>query len=85
MPRKKMIEKIFQRKNLHYRIRLTQKQAGLFAQQFEKQLSEEQLRILKIWFDNLKESNYLKKLFSTWRAGFRKNDWLRTIGMWWAL
>ena len=85
MPRKKLMEKFFQRKNLHYRIQLTQKQAQLFALQFEKQLSEEQLRILKLWYDNLNDSNYLRKLFSTWKAGFRKNDWLRTIGMWWAL
>ena len=85
MSRKKLMEKFFQRKNLHYRIRLTQKQARLFAQQFEKQLSEEQLCILKLWSDNLNESSYLRKLFSTWKAGFRKNDWLRTIGMWWAL
>lgn len=85
MPRKKLMEKFFQRKNLHYRIRLTQKQARLFALQFEKQLSEEQLCILKLWSDNLNESSYLRKLFSTWKAGFRKNDWLRTIGMWWAL
>ena len=85
MPRKKLIGKFFQRKNLHYRIRLTQKQARLFALQFEKQLSEEQLCILKLWSDNLNESSYLRKLFSTWKAGFRKNDWLRTIGMWWAL
>ena len=85
MPRKKLMKKFFQRKNLHYRIQLTQKQAKLFALQFEKQLSEEQLRILKLWYDNLNDSNYLRKLFSTWKAGFRKNDWLRTIGMWWAL
>ena len=83
--RKKLIAKFFQRKNLHGRIQLTQRQAKAFAEQFGSRLSEEQRHILKTWYENLSEPNYWKRLNTVLRAGFRKNDLLRTMGMWWAV
>ena len=73
------------RGELHGRLVRTQRQAGVFLKQFEKELNPEQRRCLAAWSTLSSEKNYLKRLGAALYYRFRKNDLPRTIGMWWAL
>ena len=84
VPRKGLLRHFFQREHLHERVRLTQRQAGAFLKHFRANLSTDQARLLEDWSSCLTESSYLRRLGTVWRHGFRKNDWLRTLGLWWA-
>lgn len=84
VPRKGLLRHFFQRGHLHERVRLTQRQAGAFLNHFRTDLSADQARLLEDWSSCLTESSYLRRLGTVWRHGFRKNDWLRTLGLWWA-
>ena len=84
VPRKGLLKHFLQRRHLHQRIRLTQRQAEAFLSHFRANLSPDQIRILEDWSRCLTESSYFKRLVMIFRHGFRKNDWLRTIGLWWA-
>ena len=84
VPRKGLLRHFFQREHLHERVRLTQRQAGAFLNHFRADLSTDQARLLEDWSRCLTESSYLRRLGTVWRHGFRKNDWLRTLGLWWA-
>lgn len=84
VPRKGLLRHFFQRRHLHERVRLTQRQAGAFLDRFRANLSADQTRILQDWSRCLNEASYFKRLGTVWRHGFRKNDWLRTLGLWWA-
>ena len=85
VPLKAFLKKIFRRNSLHERLRLNQKQAAAFAEQFRDKLSPEHTAMLDAWSGNLNESSYLKRIACAWRWGFKKHDWIRTLGMWWAL
>ena len=85
VPRQKLLKKLFQRQLLRKKLRATQKQAAAFGARFSGRLSPEQHRLVNAWAEHLHESSYMKRLFNAWRWGFRKNDLLRTLGMWWAL
>ncbi len=84
VPRKGLLKHFFQRQHLHERVRLTQRQAGAFLDHFRANLSADQTRLLEDWNRCLTESSYFKRLGTVWRHGFKKNDWLRTLGLWWA-
>jgi glycosyltransferase involved in cell wall biosynthesis len=84
VPRKGLLRHFFQRRHLHERVRLTQRQAGAFLDHFRANLSADKTRILEDWSRCLTEASYFKRLGTVWRHGFRKNDWLRTLGLWWA-
>ncbi len=84
VPRKGLLRHFFLRRRLHERVRLTQRQAGAFLNHFRANLSADQIRILEDWSRCQTESAYFKRLGTIWRHGFRKNDWLRTLGLWWA-
>ena len=85
VPRRNLFQKLLKRKELHQRLCLTEKQAAAFLEQHRSYLSKEQIEILEAWSRLLMEKSYFKRLVKTVRYGFRKNDWLRTLGMWWAL
>lgn len=85
VPRRNLFQKLLKRKELHQRLCLTEKQAAAFLEQHRSHLSKEQIEILEAWSRLLMEKSYFKRLVKTVRYGFRKNDWLRTLGMWWAL
>ena len=84
VPRNGLLRLFFQRQHLHERVRLTQRQAGAFLKYFRANLSPDQTRILEDWSRCLAESSYFKRLGTVWRNGFKKNDGLRTLGLWWA-
>ena len=84
VPRKGLLRHFLQRQHLHERVRLTQRQAGAFLNHFRANLSADQACILEDWSRCLTEESYFKRLGTVWRHGFRKNDWLRTLGLWWA-
>ena len=84
VPRKGLLRHFFRRQHLHERVRLTQRQAEAFLNHFRAALSVDQARLLEDWSRCLTESSYCKRLSTVWRHGFRKNDWLRTLGLWWA-
>ena len=83
--RKDLLSKKNQRQYLHERLQFTQKQAASFLELYREKLSTEQIKYLEAWSRNLHEKSYLKRLFCLFRRNFRKHDWLRTIGMWWAI
>lgn len=85
VPRKNFVKKLFSSESLKQRLTLTQVQAEAFARQYHDKLSQQQIDMLDAWGSNLKEPFYLKRLFRAWRWGFKKHDWLRSLGMWWAL
>lgn len=85
VPRRRLFEKLFQKKILREKLQATQKQAAAFREQFKDRLTSEELALVSAWAENLHDPSYLKRLFRAWRWGFRKNDLLRTLGMWWAL
>ena len=84
VPRKGLLKHFFQRRHLHERIQLTQRQAEAFLNQFRANLSDDQVRLLEDWSRCQSESSYFTRLGPVWQHGFRKNDWLRTLGLWWA-
>ena len=84
VPRNGLLRHFFQRRHLHERVRLTQRQAGAFLNRFRANLSSDQAHVLEDWSRCMTESSYFKRLAMVWRHGFRKNDWLRTLGLWWA-
>ena len=84
VPRNGLLKRFFQRRHLHERIRLTQRQAEAFLRHFRTSLSDSQRRLLEDWSRCQTESSYFRRLGTVWRHGFRKNDWLRTLGLWWA-
>jgi putative alpha-1,2-mannosidase len=47
-------------------------------------ISPEQAELVGDWSRGLADASYFRRLGTIWRHGFRKNDWLRTIGLWWA-
>ena len=63
---------------------MTQRQAEAFLNQFRSNLSDDQARLLEDWSRCQSESSYFTRLGTVWRHDFRKNDWLRTLGLWWA-
>jgi len=73
------------RRELHRKLALTQDQAAGFLRQFRARLSPEQIETLSAWSSLPDQKSYFRRLFSVWRHGFRKNDLVRTFGMWWAL
>lgn len=85
VPRWKLLKIAFDRQQLHERLVLTQKQALAFLKQFRNQLKPEQIRILEIWGQEIPVQHYWKRLLLVLKYNFRKNDRLRTFGMWWAL
>ena len=85
VPRKNFIKKFLSRGSLKERLRLTQMQAAVFAEQYHEKLSPRQREMLTAWADNLNEPSYLKRIFCVWRWGFKKHDWIRTLGMWWSV
>ena len=84
VPRGNLLKRFFQRDHLHYRVELTRRQAGAFLEQFRPNLSPEQAGMVEDWSRSLSEPSYFRRLRTIWRHGFRKNDWLRTVGLWWA-
>ncbi len=84
VPRKGLLRHFLQRQHLHQRIQLTQRQAEAFLDHFRAALSPDQVRLLEDWSGCLAESSYFKRLAAVLEHGFRKNDWLRTLGLWWA-
>ena len=85
VPRKKLLAAFHARKELHGRLRLTQMQANAFLTQFGDSVSEEKREQLFAWSRMPEEKSYFKRLFTVWKYGFAKNDFLRTIGLWWAI
>jgi hypothetical protein len=83
--RKDLLAKKNQRQYLHKRLQLTQKQAACFLELYRDKLSSKQIKCIEAWSSNLHEKSYLKRLFNLFRWNFRKHDFLRTIGMWWAI
>jgi len=79
-----LLKQFFQREHLHSRVELTRRQAGAFLEQFRATLSPEQAELVGDWSSSLTDASYFRRLATIWRHGFRKNDWLRTIGLWWA-
>ena len=79
-----LLKRFFQREHLHSRVELTRRQAGAFLEQFRATLSPEQAELVGDWSRGLTDTSYFRRLGTIWRHGFRKNDWLRTIGLWWA-
>jgi len=75
----------FSRKILQKRLTLTQEQARLFMEEHRARLKPEQIVILDMWGNVMPRVSYLKRLTIAFRFCFRKNDRLRTLGMWWAL
>ena len=85
VPRKKLLAAFYARKELNGRLLLTQKQAGAFLSQFKDQLTEEKRDLAAAWSRIPNEKFYLKRLFTAWKYRFAKNDFIRTVGLWWAL
>lgn len=85
VPRKNFMTKLQNRRQLHKRIELTQKQAQAFLGQFQTELDPDQIKILHIWGNTLSQMSYCKRIFTALRYHFQKNDRMRTLGMWWAL
>lgn len=83
-PRRRLLRKIFHRSELHKKIVKTQLQAAAFRRQFAARLLPEQNDMLAAWSSNLDEKSYLRRLNVMIRNGFCKNDFLRTLGMWFA-
>ena len=79
-----LLKRFFQREHLHSRVELTRRQAGAFLEQFRATLTPEQAELVGDWSRGLTDTSYFRRLGTIWRHGFRKNDWLRTIGLWWA-
>ena len=84
VPRGSLLKRFLQREHLHYRVELTRRQAGAFLDQFRDKLTPEQAVIVGDWSRSLDEPCYFRRLRTIWRHRFRKNDWLRTLGLWWA-
>lgn len=85
VPRQQLMKKLPQKEKLRKRLQETQKQAAHFLEQYREKLTPEQRLYVSAWANNLNETSYLKRISCVWRWGFRKNDWIRTLGMWWAL
>ena len=62
----------------------TQLQAAAFRRQFAAHLLPEQSDMLTAWSSNIDEKSYLRRLNTIIRNGFCKNDFLRTLGLWFA-
>ena len=84
VPRGSLLKRFLERDHLHYRVELTRRQAGAFLEQFRANLTPEQAEMVADWSKSLSEPSYFRRLRTIWRHGFRKNDWLRTVGLWWA-
>lgn len=85
VPRKKLLAGFFARAELQKRLILTQRQAAAFSAQYGDQLSPEKRILLEAWSRLPEEKSYFKRLFTLWKHGFVKNDFLRTLGLWWAI
>lgn len=85
VPRRKFTGMLWQRRHLHERLALTQRQAQAFLTQFRGKLMPDQVKILEVWGRNLPQKRYWRRLLLAWHHHFCKNDFWRTLGMWWAL
>ena len=85
VPRKKLMAAFYARQELHQRLLLTQRQAKAFLKQYGSKVTAENQRLLQAWSSCAEEKKYFKRLFTALKYGFRKNDFLRTVGMWWAI
>ena len=72
------------RSRLKHRLQLTQQQAIAFLQQYGDLLSSSDIEILTAW-GNIDRQTKSGKIACCRKYRFRKNTWLRTLGMWWAL
>lgn len=72
------------RDKMKYRLRLTQQQAMAFLQQYGDLFSSSNIEILTSW-GRIDQQSKFEKIASCWKYCFKKNTWLRTLGMWWAL
>lgn len=72
------------RNKLKHRLRLTQQQAAAFLQQYGDLLSGSDIELLTAWGEIDRQSKS-GKIACCRKYHFRKNTWLRTLGMWWAL
>ena len=72
------------RKALDQRLQLAQKQSLAFLEQYGDILSEEQKEHLHLW-GNIKRFPKLERLKLCRKRKYRKNTFLRTLGMWWSI
>ena len=72
------------RKILHDKLLAAQGQALNFLKQYNDIIPENTKSILDIW-GNINQFSKIRKLIICLRYNFRKNTFLRTLGMWWAL
>ena len=85
VPRRRMLPELFHKEELHRRLMLTQHQAAAFLHQYAGCLREPQRTLLEAWSGMSSEPSWLRRLGIAWKYRFTKNDFLRTLGLWWAL
>ena len=85
VPRRRMLPELFHKEELHRRLMLTQHQAAAFLHQYAGCLREPQRTLLEAWSGMSSEPSRLRRLGTAWKYRFTKNDFLRTLGLWWAL
>ena len=85
VPRHAQFRKLFSPGRLHESLRATQRQAGAFLARHEEELAPDQKAVLSAWHDCLEEPDKWKRLRTVFGHRLRKNDLLRTAGMWWAV
>ena len=85
VPRHALFRKIFSPGGLRESLRATQRQAGAFLARYGDELTTDRKAVLAAWHGCLKEPEKWKRLRTVFSNRFRKNDLLRTAGMWWAV
>lgn len=85
VPRHALFRKIFSPGSLRESLRATQRQAGAFLLRHGGELDSDQKAVLAAWSGCLDEPKKWKRLRTVFTHRLRKNDLIRTAGMWWAV
>lgn len=84
VPRRLLLKELFAPHRLRERLDATRRQAGAFLAQHGDRLSPGQRAVLEDWHACLNEPGRWKRLRTVRAHGLRKNDFLRTLGLWWS-
>ena len=72
------------REALDCRLQLAQRQTLAFLDQYSHMLSEKEKEELQLW-GSIKNYSKIRRLQLCRERNFRKNTFLRTLGMWWSI